>query len=89
MGDILIAPGFTTYVSGVIGGAGLTHIYADMVGNLAWEHAAKRGLTVPLRSSIVRGFFKRAASIIPGVNLGLFIFAEMICLREEWKCEGL
>ena len=60
MGEILVAPGWSTWAQGL--GDAASYYYTAK----AWQHAASRLLTYPLRSSIVRGF------LLIGKNLGFY-----------------
>jgi len=53
---------------------------------LAWQHAASRNLTVPLRSSIVRNYLARGRVFLPYAVVGTFLVAEGICLNKEIQC---
>ncbi len=50
------------------------------------KHAASKGLSYPLKSSIVRRCLSIGSKAGPTTTLGLIIFCEGICLMEEIKC---
>jgi len=72
---------------GYVGSFGLAmrHYFATR----AWQHAANRGLTVPLRSSIFRDIMARGTSWSSAANaaaLGLLTIYIEICIFEEIEC---
>ena len=74
LGDILdIATG--------IGAAGSSYYEAS-----AYQHAAARNLTYPLRSSIFRGLLEASSRVPVYGALGAIIIAEGICLKAEIDC---
>lgn len=80
MGDIILAPGASTFLQE---GA---QSYGYFKTASTWQYAANKGLTYPLRSSIVRGALKLGSKIPGAVQLAVIIVAEGICIKKEVEC---
>lgn len=80
LGQEVLAPGWSTAAIGAGEAAGAYY------GARAYQHAASRTLSYPLRSSIVRGALSVSRTAGPGSILVSVIIAEGICLLREIEC---
>lgn len=76
----LIAPGVTTVIQGA------ADSYGFFQTARAWQYAANKGLTVPLRSSIVRSLLKAGSEVPSTVQLIVVVATEIKCLKQEVGC---
>jgi hypothetical protein len=80
LGLEILAPGWSSVAMGAGEAAG------PYFGAKAYQHAAARNLSVPMRSSIVRRHLSISRRISPITALASIILAEGICLAREIKC---
>jgi hypothetical protein len=80
LGNEILSPGWSTVAMGAGEAAG------PYYGAKAFQHAASRNLSYPLKSSIVRGALSISRAAGPVAALGSLIAAEGVCLLREIEC---
>jgi len=80
LGNQILSPGWSTVTMGAGEAAG------PYYGAKAFQHAASRGLSYPLKSSVVRGALSVSRAAGPVAALGSIIAAEGVCLLREIDC---
>jgi len=80
LGDCVFLPGFSSLIE-----SGSKYIEI-CYWNMAWQHAASKGLIYPLRSSVVRSCLSISRSAGSYGLLGTILICEFYCLIREIQC---